>query len=251
MSLVQGSPAPQGPGLVLVVASSKGGAGKSTVIACLATWWRRVGRRVGLVDADPNRTLARWHAKGNALAAMDLVAECAEDRIIEAIAGMAATQDLVLVDCPGFGNQATVFAIGVADLVLIPAMTDEANIFEALRMRRLVESAARLTRRPIPSRTLLTRVKRAGVAAHSLRQLVACEAEPLTTRIADRSIYQEATFHGASPVALAPKGAATREIAALAAELESLSWWKRLRDQPRQAMPAIIPPVSQVHKHVA
>jgi hypothetical protein len=52
-------------------------------------------------------------------------------------------------------------------------------------------------------------------------------------------------------VALAPKGAATREIAALAAELESLSWWKRLRDQPRQAMPAIIPPVSQVHEHVA
>jgi chromosome partitioning protein len=142
------------------------------------------------------------------------------------------------VDCPGFGSQVTVFAIGTADLVLIPSMTDEANVFEALRMRRIVESASRLTRRKIPSRTLLTRVKRAGVAEHSHRQLIALEAEPLESRLSDRSIFQEATFHGSSPVILEPSGAAAREVAGLARELESLEWWAGI---PVPAEPVPLP----------
>jgi chromosome partitioning protein len=222
---------------ILVAATGKGGAGKSTTIACLATYWHRAGHRVALLDADPNQTLTRWHAKGSALAAMTLRTEPAEDRIIPIVGDLADRHDLVLIDCPGFGSQANVFAVGAADLVLIPVMTDEANVFEALRMRRLVESASRLTRRSIPARTLLTRVKRSGVADHSHRQLVALDAEPLTARIADRAIFQEASFHGSSPVMLDPSGPAAREIEALAVELETLDWWRTAQDGVRTATP--------------
>jgi chromosome partitioning protein len=225
-------------GKVLVAATGKGGAGKSTTIACLATWWHKAGLKVALVDADPNHTLTRWHQKGAALAEMPLATEAAEDRIVDVISTVAESHELVLVDCPGFGSQVSVFAIGTADLVLIPSMTDEANIFEALRMRRMVDSASRLTRRKIPSRTLLTRVKRAGVAEHSHRQLVALEAQPLESRLSDRSIFQEATFHGSSPVILEPAGPAAREVAALARELESLDWWGGM---PAPAEPAPLP----------
>lgn len=223
---------------ILVVATGKGGAGKSTTIACLATFWHRAGYRVALLDADPNQTLTRWHAKGAALAEMTLRTEAAEDRIIPVVGDLADQHDLVLIDCPGFGSQANVFAVGAADLVLIPVMTDEANVFEALRMRRLVESASRLTRRSIPARTLLTRVKRSGVADHSHRQLVVLEAEPLVARIADRAIFQEASFHGSSPVVLDPSGPAAREIKALAAELETLDWWRPAHDGVRAATPS-------------
>src|SRR5205085_7159335 len=113
---------------VLVAATAKGGAGKSTTIACLAVHWHRAGRDVALLDADPNRTLTRWHAKGNALSQMTLRTVLDEHAIITAIGELATEHDLVLVDCAGFGNQAMVFAIGAADLVLIPAMTDEANV---------------------------------------------------------------------------------------------------------------------------
>lgn len=223
---------------VLVAATGKGGAGKSTAIACLASWWHKAGLRVGLVDADPNHTLTRWHGKGDSLSRMELVTEAGEDRIIDAIVGLAENHDLVLVDCPGFGSQVTVFAIGAADLVLIPVMTDEANVFEAMRTRRMVDSASRLTRRRIPARTLLTRVKRAGVAEHSFRQLVTLEAEPLQSRLADRAIFQEATFHGSSPVVLDPSGPAAQEVKALAAELEGLDWW---RGVPAPAEPVATP----------
>ncbi len=199
---------------VLVAATAKGGAGKSTTIACLAVYWHKVGRKVALLDADPNRTLTRWHSKGAVLSEMTLRTEIDEHAIIPTIGELARGSDLVLVDCAGFGNQAMVFAIGAADLVVIPAMTDEANVFEAARTFRIVESASQLTRRTIPAHTFLCRVKRSAVATHAREQL--------TAQLTDRVLFQEATFHGASPTVLAPSSTAAAEVALLARELEWL-----------------------------
>jgi len=225
-------------GRVLVAATGKGGAGKSTVVACLAVHWHRLGRSVALVDADPNQTLLRWHSKRGALSALTLRAETDEHAIIPVIEELAETHDLVLVDCAGFGNQAMVFAIGAADLVLIPVMTDEANVFEAVRTRKLVESASRLTRRAIPARTLLTRVKRATVSTHTYDQLVALQADPLSARLPDRAVYQEATYHGSSPTDLDPESAAAQDIETLATELERLDWWPWQRPAAAHYVPA-------------
>jgi chromosome partitioning protein len=211
-------------GKVLVAATGKGGAGKSTTVAALAIHWHQSGRKVALLDADQNQTLTRWHAKKGALSEVTLRTQSDEQKIIPAISELIEDHDLVLVDCAGFGNQAMVFAIGAADLVLIPVMSDEANIFEALRTIKLVESASRLTRRPIPARTVLTRTRRANVSVHARKQLAAHNAQPLMAEIGDRAIFQEATFHGSSPTELAPRSQAARDVRALAQELDELDW---------------------------
>jgi chromosome partitioning protein len=220
---------------VLVAATAKGGAGKSTTIACLAVYWHNEGRKVALLDADPNQTLTRWHGKGNVLSEMTLRTELDEHAIIPTIRELAQGSDFVLVDCAGFGNQAMVFAIGAADLVLIPAMTDEANLFEAARTYRIVESAAQLTRRTIPAHTLVGRVKRSAVATHARTQLGVLKTNPLTAQLSDRVLFQEATFHGASPTALAPSSTAAAEIALLAREIE---WLLQVRPAAQATKPA-------------
>jgi len=220
-------------GKILVAATGKGGAGKSTTVACLASHWHSEGRKVGLVDCDPNQTLTRWHGKGSSLSRMTLRTQLDEHAIIPTIAEMAQDHDLVLVDCAGFGNQAMVFAVGAADLVLIPVMTDEANVFEALRTRKIVGSASMLTKREIPARTLLCRVKRSAIATHVRDQLIALDAKPLESQIHDRVIFQEATFHGSSPNALEPAGAAARDIERLAEEIEPILWVpERIESKP-------------------
>src|SRR5437763_17087866 len=113
-------------GKILVAATGKGGAGKSTTVACLAVYWQKAGKRVALVDCDPNQTLTRWHAKRSALSEIALKIQLDEHGIIPTIAEMASNHDVVLVDCAVFGNQAMVFAFGAADLVLIPVLADEA-----------------------------------------------------------------------------------------------------------------------------
>src|SRR6266849_3577827 len=194
---------------VLVAATAKGGAGQSTTIACLAVYWHKVGRKVALLDADPNRTLTRWHGKGAVLSEMTLRTEIDEHAIIS--------------------------TIGAADLVVIPAMTDEANVFEAARTFRIVESASQLTRRTIPAHTFLCRVKRSAVATHAREQLTALKTNPLTAQLSDRVLFQEATFHGASPTVLAPSSTAAAEVALLAREVE---WLLRVRPSVRDVKPA-------------
>ena len=46
---------------VITLATSKGGAGKSTLARSLAAHWLQLGRKPALVDADPQRTLASRH----------------------------------------------------------------------------------------------------------------------------------------------------------------------------------------------
>ena len=209
-------------GRIVVVATSKGGAGKTTTVVSLAGYWLGAGRRVGLLDVDPNRTLARWHGKGGMIGRAALVTESSEHEIVGAATALARDHEIVLVDCPGFGSQSLIFAIGVADLVLTPVMADEASLFEALRMRKLVESARQLTRRSIRFRTLLTRVKRAGVVEHTCRQLTELGLDPLEARIADRAVFQEASFFGRVPDEVAPRSAASREIGGLGQEIDGL-----------------------------
>ena len=58
---------------IITVATMKGGSGKSTLASCLAVHWHLKGRTPAIVDADPQRTIARlagrregarWRARG-------------------------------------------------------------------------------------------------------------------------------------------------------------------------------------------
>lgn len=214
----------QPTGKVIVAATAKGGAGKTTSVACLACHWAAHGLRMALLDTDPSQTLARWHNKGNDLAALTLRSETDEHQIIPAINELTGSHDLVIVDCAGFSNQSMIFALGAADLVLVPAMTDEANIFEAAKMKRLVDSTSQLTRREIPVRAVLCRVKRSQVAEHARFQLRQLGVSPLSSQFNDRVAFQEASFYGTAPVNLAPSSAAAKDIRAVAEELEPVLW---------------------------
>jgi chromosome partitioning protein len=208
---------------ILVIATSKGGTGKTTIGAALASYWRDQGKSVGVLDTDPNEAMARWARKsgGQGFQGIAVKANSNEHEIIEGVMGLGDDADVVIVDTAGFGNQAMVYAVGIADLVLVPVMPDEASLFEAAKMKQVIDSASKLTRREIQFHTVLNRVKRmTTVVRHTERNLEQLGLRPLTARIGDRVIFQEASYHGASPLSLAPKNRAALEIRNLAREIE-------------------------------
>jgi chromosome partitioning protein len=207
---------------VLVVATSKGGTGKTTIAASLAAYWRDSGKRVAMLDTDPNQAATRWFNRGESYKDVTSQATSDEHAIIGAVQELGAAADIVIVDTAGFGNQSMIYAVGIADLVLIPVMADEASLFEAAKMKKVIQSASALTRRDIAFRTVLNRVKRATVVRHTERQLETLGLNPVEARIGDRAVFQEASYHGASPQELAPKNTAALEIRRLARELEPL-----------------------------
>ena len=207
---------------VITLATSKGGSGKTTLVAGLSTHWIQTGRKVGVIDADPNLNLSRWIQK-DALKNVPLKSEPDESSIIDAIDSMAEEHEIVLVDIAGFGNQAMVYSIGVSDLVLIPSRPSEDDFLEAVKTKKLVDNASRITRREIPHSVVLTQARGGtNVLEHTRKQFIKQDISLCQTIVMSRTVYQTARYQGSTPVLSEPNSKAAKEIAALASELEAM-----------------------------
>ena len=105
---------------VLVLASQKGGAGKTTLAAALAVEAERVGDGpVALLDLDPQGSLADWANSREAETPAFAIAqpEALEAQI--AALGQAGIR-LVVIDTPPSLDTPIRQAVAVADLVLVP-----------------------------------------------------------------------------------------------------------------------------------
>lgn len=146
-------------GRVIAVANQKGGVGKTTTAVNLSGWLARLGRRVLLVDADPqgnsssglgidkkgvNKTLYHALIEDEPLASarvstvvegldivpanidlagaeIELVAEIArETKLKRALAPIKDEYDFVIIDCPPSLGLLTVNALVAAERVLVP-----------------------------------------------------------------------------------------------------------------------------------
>src|SRR3546814_12840757 len=126
---------------VLVVATSKGGTGKTTIAASLAGYWRSDGKRIAVLDTDPNQAAIRWIRKGDSYRDVESQATADEHAIIGAVQDLGERADLVIVDTAGFGNQSMIYAAGIADLVLIPVISAAPRLVEASPMTKVIPRA--------------------------------------------------------------------------------------------------------------
>jgi chromosome partitioning protein len=123
---------------VLKLATSKGGAGKSTLARSLAAHWLMVGHKPALVDADPQRSLADRHDPAGKLGAIELVAE-PEERIAEVIEELRRKHAPVIVDTAGFRNRTTICALVASDLAVIPLKPSAEDVDAAIATYELIQ----------------------------------------------------------------------------------------------------------------
>ncbi|MDB5243429.1 MAG: ParA family protein [Spirosoma sp.] len=206
---------------IIVVASSKGGVGKTLVSMVLASRLATEGLRVGAIDADPNGALADWRA--NVWDGPSFVVEAEADaaRLAHRIPDLAATTDLLIVDTAGFGNQAAAAAIASADAVIVPMLASRADIAEATRTVQLAQGLARAARRDIPARVLRNKVNaRTAVAQHARVEVESAGLPLLATTLSQVVAYTELTHNGRLP----RQAPAAMEIERLVDELRSAGW---------------------------
>jgi chromosome partitioning protein len=106
---------------VITIAQQKGGAGKTTVAAQLAVAAAGLGRRVALVDIDPQGSLSRWFAlrkeHGHPGVTVNAVTGW---RVTAEIDRLARHHDLIIVDSPPHAETEAKIAIRAGHLVLVP-----------------------------------------------------------------------------------------------------------------------------------
>lgn len=104
---------------VLVLGAQKGGSGKSTLALSLAVAALQDGERVAGLDADPQRSFARWgERRGN----KDIVVRAIAAGEIETMLTRAERNGftLAVVDTPGALNASVSHVLRRADLCLVP-----------------------------------------------------------------------------------------------------------------------------------
>jgi chromosome partitioning protein len=193
-------------GTIITVATMKGGSGKSTLASCLAVHWHLDGRHPTIIDADPQRSIARLAAR---------------ERGRLAVAGGP-----VIIDTPGFRSETTLTCLAASDFVLVPVKPSPFDVDRMLdTLNMLINSASDW--RPI-FRCVLTQTTRESIIAKHIRSELAAAGFPLLeSEMTNRVVYAEAALWGATPSLIDCAGPAARDIAAIAAEVDNIVAIKR------------------------
>lgn len=212
--------------MVIVLATGKGGAGKSTLVRSLAAHWQLAGASPAVLDADPEHRVARRHAKTGPMAKIPVIADADDTTITKRIQELKAKHGIVLVDTAGFRNKTQIMACIAADVVLIPMKPAPDDVDEAVAMYELIEelnATPERTNRPIAAALIMTMVKPGTVIARRVQKDFRKAGLPLLEiEIKERVTYPEAAIRGEAPSMTDPTGEAAREIRRLATALEQL-----------------------------
>src|ERR1700733_6568053 len=146
---------------VIVFASPKGGAGKSTSAVILATELALKGAAVTAIDADPNRPVSQWARRPGCPENLTVLADVSEATIIEAIEEAAQRTTFVVVDLEGTASMAVAYAISRADLVIVPTQGSQLDATEAAKAVKLIRQQEKAFGRSIPYAILFTRTNAA------------------------------------------------------------------------------------------
>jgi chromosome partitioning protein len=210
---------------VITLATSKGGAGKSTLARALAAHWLALCHKPALIDADPQRSLANSYDPAGKLSALPVIAE-PEERVADVIDELSARYRPVIVDTAGFRNRTTIAALVATDLALIPLKPAREDVDAAIATYELIQEINQTEERagrPIKAAMVLTMTMHGTVIARHVRQQIVSGGYPLlTAEMPNRVAYPEAGIEGLSPPTVDPDGAAARDIAALAHEIMKL-----------------------------
>jgi chromosome partitioning protein len=216
--------------MIITLASSKGGVGKSTTAASLAGALAFAGRRVHIIDLDNNHTVSRWLGHSASPFPRLTVSAADPQDLTEHLGHVAEAHrpDVTLIDIAGTYERALTVAIARAHLTIIPAAPSEADLFEAARVARHIRSVFQAFGREPLYRLLLTRVQPLASHAqvHACNEIVRLKLPVLKTAIAHRAAYMEIGLSGIAPHFADRKRPtvekAVAELDALVDEIETL-----------------------------
>jgi chromosome partitioning protein len=184
---------------VITIATTKGGAGKTSLARLILGRAALSGHKAAAIDADFNHTLTDW-VSTVARSPITIRHEVDETKIVPLVAELHEVHDVVVIDTAGAASQATIFAIGCADLVLVPIAPSSADIVEAIKTVNLIKSASQMMRREVVARVVLTAVQPGtNIAEHVEKEVAKAGLLVLRTRLHRLVAFQEMSFTGIPP----------------------------------------------------
>jgi chromosome partitioning protein len=133
--------------MIIVVANSKGGVGKSTIAAHLAAWLHELGHKVTLADCDTQHSSSDWLQE--AVPELKTIRLGSPDQILDELPAIARDCDYVVADGPGSNTETSRTLLLCADLAIVPCKASMLEV-RALKQATLALHHARKIRHGRP-----------------------------------------------------------------------------------------------------
>ncbi|MGE5546275.1 MAG: ParA family partition ATPase [Solirubrobacterales bacterium] len=209
----------------ITIAQQKGGAGKTTIAAQLGVAFAAAGKRVGLVDIDPQGSLAMWFEVRRALVDADgagiTFVQASGWRLSNELDRLKGGLDVIIVDSPPHAETDVRIAVRAADLILVPMQPSPMDLWATqptLDMAKKEKSAALMVFNRTPAKGKLVDAVR--------RKIIQAEMPVAATVLGNRVAFAASMMEGKGVVESAPRHTATKEIRALAAEIAAKLGWE-------------------------
>jgi chromosome partitioning protein len=211
--------------MIIALLNQKGGVGKTTLALHLAGAWASQGKRVTLIDADPQGSALDWSQQRSRSGGRRLfgVVGLARDTLHREAPELARDVDHVVIDGPPRVAGLLRSALLATDLVLIPVQPSPFDGWASAEMLALL-GEARIYRPQLAARFVLNRCAARTIIARDTAETLADHDPPvLATTIGQRVVFAQAAETGQLAGEFDADSLAAREIAALAAEIDRLS----------------------------
>jgi len=209
---------------IISIINEKGGTGKSTIATNMATALHRQGKRVVLIDADPQGTARDWRAASPEDA--DLPPVIAIDRpqmLTSSLNGVLA--DIAIIDAPAKAESMAAAIIRAAHVAMVVIQPSAADVWASAAAVKLIQ-AKRAIGGEIEAAFLVNRASGNTTISKTIIDGAWNDyegIEQLTATIGNRVVFANAMAAGLSVLDMADAAAKT-EILNIIKEMEAAQW---------------------------
>lgn len=200
--------------LVIVIATTKGGSGKSTLTTQLAVEVERAGDGpVFIADADEQGSAAHWHnlRKGEGSPYFLDTSKVGLKQALENV-GRAGAR-VTIIDTPGNNAAGLESIIALANFVIIPVQPSPVDLAPTSGTATMVKRIGRAFV------FVLNKANPRAVLTGDTSRYLSDYGPVSRVVIDDRQLYKSSMINGSTAPELSPKGPAATEIAALWADV--------------------------------
>jgi chromosome partitioning protein len=182
--------------MIIVVANSKGGVGKSTLAVHLAVWLHEQGYTVTLADCDTQHSSSEWIKE--AVPGLKAVVLADPEEILEELPQLSEEADYVIADGPGSNTETTRSLFMRADLALVPAKASMLEVRALAQATKALRHAQSVRKGPPPAIIVLSMVGKNYRLTQDMQDAAAALKLPLAkTALTLKQIYADAPGQGA------------------------------------------------------
>lgn len=192
--------------MITVIASRKGGAGKSTITCNIAAILVSAGKKVAIADFDPQGTAMNWgnvRAERDDVNSVPIIPCRAGKQALKTLKDLGNTYDHVLVDLQGVDSEENRYVLTLADKIILPFKPSQPDLDTIPYISEMIEQLQEIRPGASPYYVINEAPTTTGrEKVEALEYFQNYDIKPIPTILHARKAYRDSMAYGLGAVEL-------------------------------------------------